>query len=115
MAGRERIGKFLGPIGDLSIRLNQKKWPSVFGQGEAQQVQIGARLIVAEREGFEPSERVERSTVFETAPFDHSGISPLATHRMHVQLSARRAAYGTGLFFLQPPGKGSDARCRNST
>ena len=32
--------------------------------------------IKAEKEGFEPSDRVKRSTVFETAPFDHSGISP---------------------------------------
>ena len=31
---------------------------------------------VAEREGFEPSVRVARTTVFETAPFNHSGTSP---------------------------------------
>ncbi len=31
---------------------------------------------MAEREGFEPSVRVKRTTVFETAPFNHSGISP---------------------------------------
>ena len=31
---------------------------------------------VAERQGFEPWVR-KRTTVFETAPFDHSGISPL--------------------------------------
>ena len=33
-------------------------------------------LWFAEKEGFEPSDRIKRSTVFETAPFDHSGISP---------------------------------------
>ncbi len=32
---------------------------------------------MAEREGFEPSVRSRRTTVFETAPFDRSGISPL--------------------------------------
>jgi hypothetical protein len=31
---------------------------------------------LAEREGFEPSEPHCGSTVFETAPFNHSGISP---------------------------------------
>ena len=31
---------------------------------------------MAERQGFEPWVR-KRTTVFETAPFDHSGISPL--------------------------------------
>lgn len=31
---------------------------------------------LAEREGFEPSVRNIRTTVFETAPFDRSGISP---------------------------------------
>ena len=30
----------------------------------------------AERGGFEPPEPTRSSTVFETAPFDHSGISP---------------------------------------
>ena len=31
---------------------------------------------MAERQGFEPWVR-KRTTVFETAPFDHSGISPI--------------------------------------
>ena len=31
---------------------------------------------MAEREGFEPPERYERSTVFKTAAFDHSATSP---------------------------------------
>ena len=31
---------------------------------------------MAEREGFEPSELITSSTVFETVPFNHSGISP---------------------------------------
>ena len=35
---------------------------------------------VAERQGFEPWVR-KRTTVFETAPFDHSGISPLIGSR----------------------------------
>lgn len=32
---------------------------------------------MAEREGFEPSVRKKRTTVFETAPFNHSGTSPI--------------------------------------
>ncbi len=31
---------------------------------------------MAEREGFEPSERGHRSTVFKTAAFNHSATSP---------------------------------------
>lgn len=31
---------------------------------------------LAEKEGFEPSWRIKRQTVFETVPFNHSGISP---------------------------------------
>ena len=31
---------------------------------------------MAERQGFEPWALYNRATVFETAPFDHSGISP---------------------------------------
>ena len=31
---------------------------------------------MAERGGFEPPERIKRSTVFETVPFNRSGISP---------------------------------------
>ncbi len=31
---------------------------------------------VAERVGFEPTDPETGSTVFETAPFDHSGTSP---------------------------------------
>ena len=31
---------------------------------------------MAEREGFEPPDRENRSTDFESAPFDHSGTSP---------------------------------------
>jgi hypothetical protein len=34
------------------------------------------RRAKAEREGFEPSWRIKRQTVFETVPFSHSGISP---------------------------------------
>jgi hypothetical protein len=33
-------------------------------------------MIMAERGGFEPPERIMRSTVFETVPFNRSGISP---------------------------------------
>ena len=33
-------------------------------------------VFIAERGGFEPPEPTRSSTVFETAPFDHSGISP---------------------------------------
>ncbi len=32
--------------------------------------------LVAERVGFEPTVPVKGTTVFETAPFDHSGTSP---------------------------------------
>ena len=31
---------------------------------------------MAERQGFEPWEPFRGSTVFETVPFDHSGIAP---------------------------------------
>ena len=33
-------------------------------------------MFIAERGGFEPPEPTWSSTVFETAPFDHSGIFP---------------------------------------
>jgi hypothetical protein len=33
--------------------------------------------VVAEREGFEPSVPARGTTVFETAPIDRSGTSPL--------------------------------------
>ena len=33
-------------------------------------------LCFAESKGFEPLVRTTRTTVFETAPFDHSGNSP---------------------------------------
>ena len=33
-------------------------------------------LRFAERQGFEPWDQASWSTVFETAPIDHSGISP---------------------------------------
>jgi hypothetical protein len=34
------------------------------------------RKFLAERQGFEPWEPFRGSTVFETVPFDHSGIAP---------------------------------------
>ena len=43
---------------------------------------------VAERQGFEPWVR-KRTTVFETAPFDHSGISPLIGSRRHMTSKPR--------------------------
>ena len=36
----------------------------------------GFQSCFAEKEGFEPSVPIKSTTVFETAPFDHSGISP---------------------------------------
>lgn len=33
-------------------------------------------FLYAESEGFEPPDRLGRSTDFESAPFDHSGSSP---------------------------------------
>ena len=39
-----------------------------------------SQLGSAERKGFEPLDPKKRSTVFETAPFDHSGISPYFQH-----------------------------------
>jgi hypothetical protein len=36
-----------------------------------------ANAQVAEREGFEPSVPARGTTVFETAPFDRSGTSPI--------------------------------------
>ena len=38
---------------------------------------------IAEKEGFEPPARTKRTTVFETAPFDHSGISPFGYKTKH--------------------------------
>jgi hypothetical protein len=32
--------------------------------------------LLAEKEGFEPPGQLSRPTDFESAPFDHSGISP---------------------------------------
>ena len=43
---------------------------------------------LAERQGFEPWVR-KRTTVFETAPFDHSGISPLVALRRHTTRKPR--------------------------
>ena len=37
---------------------------------------VEGRQKMAEREGFEPSERGHRSTVFKTAAFNHSATSP---------------------------------------
>ena len=37
---------------------------------------ITYETISAERQGFEPWDQASWSTVFETAPFDHSGIFP---------------------------------------
>ena len=34
-------------------------------------------IFLAEREGFEPSVATRTTTVFETVPFNHSGISPV--------------------------------------
>lgn len=34
------------------------------------------KATLAERQGFEPWEPFRGSTVFETVPFDHSGIAP---------------------------------------
>ena len=34
-------------------------------------------LFLAEREGFEPSVATRTTAVFETAPFNHSGTSPV--------------------------------------
>ena len=39
--------------------------------------QASRSLILAERVGFEPTDLRSRSTDFESAPFDHSGTSPL--------------------------------------
>lgn len=36
----------------------------------------GLKLVVAEREGFEPSIRTSRIPDFESGAFDHSAISP---------------------------------------
>ena len=41
--------------------------------------QNAVRRVFAEREGFEPPDPL-RSTVFKTAAFDHSAISPLRTY-----------------------------------
>jgi hypothetical protein len=48
--------------------LQANKNPQVFG--------LEDHLCIAEREGFEPSVPARSTTVFETAPIDHSGISP---------------------------------------
>ena len=41
---------------------------------------ITYETISAERQGFEPWDPQRRSTVFETAPIDHSGTSPFRQH-----------------------------------
>ena len=51
-------------------------------------LRITANMVVAERQGFEPWVR-KRTTVFETAPFDHSGTSPQVLNNGFVQ-GARR-------------------------
>ena len=57
----ERISDFWGTFGELKLK---------------KALQVSVAPFSAEREGFEPPDPL-RSTVFKTAAFDHSAISPV--------------------------------------
>jgi hypothetical protein len=44
-----------------------------------------AGRILAEREGFEPSVATRTTAVFETAPFNHSGTSPVMRAKLYLR------------------------------
>ncbi len=52
------------------------KSSTALGQNE-QGPHKGALFVLAERVGFEPTVRVNRTLDFESSPFDHSGTSPV--------------------------------------
>ena len=52
-------------------------WPAGWPARKITQNKAAFRARVAEREGFEPSVPARGTTVFETAPFDRSGTSPV--------------------------------------
>ncbi len=70
-ANRDKYTVFLWEIGTI--------WPDLAGSPtfiyEKSPAQSAELQFVAEREGFEPPDPL-RSTVFKTAAFDHSAISP---------------------------------------
>ena len=67
-------------VSNLQTSPNSKKQPHFWGTfGELKlkkALQISVTPFSAEREGFEPPDPL-RSTVFKTAAFDHSAISPV--------------------------------------
>ena len=67
-------------VSNLQTSPNSKKHPYFWGTfGELQlkkALQIPVTPFSAESEGFEPPDPL-RSTVFKTAAFDHSAISPI--------------------------------------
>jgi hypothetical protein len=44
-----------------------------------------AGRVLAEREGFEPSVATRTTAVFETAPFNHSGTSPVMRAKLYLR------------------------------
>ena len=81
-ANRDKYTVFLWEIGTI--------WPDLAGSPtfiyEKSPAQSAELQFVAEREGFEPPDPL-RSTVFKTAAFDHSAISPIFQKRS--RLSAK--------------------------
>ena len=67
-------------VSNLQTSPNSKKQPhfwGTFGELKLKKAsQISVTPFSAEREGFEPPDPL-RSTVFKTAAFDHSAISPV--------------------------------------
>ena len=68
------------------------RWPLIYRPtpkiGTAPEV---APLNLAERVGFEPTVRLNRTPDFESGPFDHSGTSPVVFHSVSRRLLAARA------------------------
>ena len=58
-------------------------------------LQISVTPFSAEREGFEPPDPL-RSTVFKTAAFDHSAISPVVVLKLNF-LSLKTCSFQKGL------------------
>ena len=58
-------------------RLRRARISSSIHSAKMQKAPDGAFLFLAERVGFEPTVRENRTPDFETGPFDHSGTSPV--------------------------------------
>ncbi len=68
---------------------------------------------LAEKGGFEPPVRARRTTVFETAPFDHSGISPKYNKERTTVLLLRSRAHSRWSFGSRPPRSTTPAFLQN--